>query len=130
MTAQDPSMTAPATRQDITLLKLDITLLKQDLSVFKQDTAILIQNVTEPMQKDINLLKQDVGILKKDVGMLTQTVGTLMEQMTESEERIKRYFDVTVENLMYDFTGAKKDRIENHEDRIRRLERHNGLIAA
>ena len=40
------------------------------------------------------------------------------------------HFDVTVEAIRHDLLGANRDRIENHEDRILRLERHGGLRPA
>lgn len=45
-------------------------------------------------------------------------------------EDMKRYFDVCVETIRHDLLGANKDKIESHEDRIRRLERHAGFATA
>ena len=52
----------------------------------------------------------------------------MMEDM--HKEDIMRYFDVTVETIRHDLLGANKDRIEQHEDRIRRLEQRIGLRRA
>lgn len=45
----------------------------------------------------------------------------------EDKEDIKRHFDVVAENLLYDFKGALNDKIQNHENRIVRIEEHVGL---
>src|SRR5207244_2672508 len=39
------------------------------------------------------------------------------ESVSASEERTKHHFDLVAENLISDFKGAKKDQIENHEDK-------------
>ena len=44
------------------------------------------------------------------------------------KEEILTHFDLVAETMRYDLLGAHKDRIENHEDRIRRLERHAGFV--
>jgi hypothetical protein len=71
---------------------------------------------------------------KEDIRLLMEQIGTYysktQEQIAEMEERVMRHFDLTVETIRHDLLGANKDKIENHEDRIRRLERHTGLLAA
>ena len=47
-----------------------------------------------------------------------------------SEERTKRHFDVVVEDIRHDLEGANKDEIEVTKDRVTRLEKHTGLMAA
>lgn len=42
-------------------------------------------------------------------------------------KKTKQYFDVVAENLRYDLVGIYKDRTEDHEQRIKRLERKTGL---
>jgi hypothetical protein len=54
-----------------------------------------------------------------------------MEEMIRaSEERMKEHFDLAVETIRHDLMEAHRDRIEDHELRIRRLERHPRLKAA
>jgi hypothetical protein len=43
---------------------------------------------------------------------------------------LKEHFDFVAENIKHDFQGAFKDKLEQHEDRIVRLEEHAGLVAA
>lgn len=79
---------------------------------------------------------------KKDIEMLMGEIGKLYDanerwkddilvgvdgKILASEKRTKEHFDVVAENLHYDFLGAHKDKIENHEDRIVRLEQRAGL---
>jgi hypothetical protein len=75
-----------------------------------------------------------VPATKEDIRLLMEQVGTYysqtQEQIAEMEERMMRHFDLTVETIRHDLLGANKDKIENHEDRIGRLERHTGLLAA
>lgn len=54
-----------------------------------------------------------------------------MEQrITKEGEETRRHFDVVAENIKHDFLhGALPDKIEQHEDRIVRLETHVGLAA-
>ena len=54
----------------------------------------------------------------------------LDDRFIEYKEEIKRYFDVRVEDIRHDLLGVNKDKIELHEDRIRRLERHAGFATA
>ena len=52
----------------------------------------------------------------------------LESQLRQSEERLKRHFDVVVESIHDDMRifaeaiGAQSDRLGDHETRIRRLE--------
>lgn len=75
-------------------------------------------------KKDLRDLGQAV---KKDLTDLEQRVDQKLEQM---EARLVQHFNVVAENLVADFKGIFKDRLEQHEDRITRLERKAGLIAA
>lgn len=78
---------------------------------------------------------------KEDIAMLMEQIGTYYDRTEKrfvkieasieaSEDRMKRHFDVVTENLHYDLLGAHKDKIQQREDRIRRLEKHTKLIAA
>lgn len=74
---------------------------------------------------DIHLLMAQIG----DYYDRTENRMTDLERkIQESEERTKRHFDVVAETMRHDYLGAHKDRIENHENRIRRLEEHSGLL--
>ena len=55
-----------------------------------------------------------------------QTPAT-KKDLRELEDRLKLYFDAANENLVHDFQGIFKDRLEQHEDRLRRLEQRAGF---
>ena len=71
---------------------------------------------------------------RRDVVSKDEIIATLDDRIdgkiSESEDRMKHYFDLTVETIRHDLLGANKDRIENHDDRLKRLERHAGMPAA
>lgn len=80
-----------------------------------------IHHAFENMERRFQNLEHSFEALEKNVAA----------QLKESEGRVKRYFDVVAENIRHDFLhGALPDKIEQHEDRIRRLEQRAGLITA
>lgn len=80
-----------------------------------------IHHAFEDMERRFQNLEHSFEALEKDVAA----------HLKESEGRVKQYFDVVAENIRHDFLhGALPDKIEQHEDRIRRLEQHAGLITA
>lgn len=79
-------------------------------------------------KKDLRDLEQ---VVKKDLTDLEQRIDQQMDaKLTEMETRLVQHFNVVAENLVADFKGIFKDRLEQHEDRIVRLERKAGLLAA
>ena len=86
--------------------------------------------------------KEDIRLLMEQIGNLydasergkAEVITTLDERIEgkigQSEERMKHHFDLTVETIRYDLLSANKDRMENHEDRLRRLERKTESMAA
>ncbi|MDO8649216.1 MAG: hypothetical protein Q7R81_05540 [Candidatus Peregrinibacteria bacterium] len=58
------------------------------------------------------------------------TKKDLRELEARLEARLVQQFLVIAENLVRDFKGIFKDRLEQHEDRINSLERHTGLARA
>jgi hypothetical protein len=75
---------------------------------------------------------------KEDIRLLMELVGSYYsqteERIAESEERLRRHFDLAVETIRHELTGANKDKLAVHDDqlndhakRLRRLERHAGL---
>lgn len=80
-----------------------------------------IHHAFEDMERRFQNLEHGFEALEKDVAT----------QLKESEGRVKRYFDVIAENIRHDLLkGALHDKIEQHEDRIQRLEQQTGLIPA
>lgn len=65
---------------------------------------------------------------------LEQSEGRIDAKMSakleELESRLTRHFTLVAENLVHDFQGIFKDRLEQHEDRLTRLEQHTGLATA
>ncbi len=51
----------------------------------------------------------------------------LRAEIAAAAREITRHLDVVAENLVYDFKGIFKDRLEQHEDRLTRLERATGI---
>lgn len=81
--------------------------------------------------------KQDVRLLMEQMGKYYEKTHREMTEwkeefhgtVRESEDRTKRHFDVVVEDIKHDFQGAFHDKLEQHDDRILRLEHHVGLVA-
>ena len=76
--------------------------------------------------EDSPATKHDLNVLRKD----------LLEFMEGSKEDVMRHFDLTVETIRHDLLGANRDDIgvlkdakNDHEKRIRKLERATGTIA-
>jgi hypothetical protein len=61
---------------------------------------------------------------------LEQRIDGLEQKLEDWKQEIKDHFDLVAENLITDFKGIFKDRLEQHEDRITRLEQHAGIAPA
>lgn len=59
-----------------------------------------------------------------------QDLARLEARLDQMEKDLMRYFKVVAEDLTHDYRGIFKDRLEQHDDRIVRLEQHTGLRAA
>ena len=75
---------------------------------------------TAATKKDLKELREE---MKKDFKELKE------KDLREMEDRLMQHFNVVAENLVRDFQGIFKDRLEQHEDRIVCLEQHAGLAA-
>lgn len=79
--------------------------------------------------------KQDIQMLMEEIGKLYDTnaqwkqeiIETMDKKISASETKIIHQFRVIAEDMRHDAFGIQKDRIEDHEHRIRRLERHTKL---
>lgn len=59
-----------------------------------------------------------------------EIIDRLGKRIVASEPQTKAHFDLVAENITHDFQrGALHDRIEQHGDRIDRVERDVGLAA-
>ncbi len=61
---------------------------------------------------------------KYDIAMMMDEFGKLRDDIVDWKAEIIHEFHVVKENIRHDALGANKDRIENHEDRLRRVEDH------
>lgn len=90
----------------------------------------MAQEVSAPATKqDIGLLMERMGTFEDRMGSLETRVTEWREEMFEWKEEVKEHFNLVAENLRYDLVGIYKDRTEDHEQRIRRLERKTGVVA-
>lgn len=75
--------------------------------------------------------KQDICLLMEQIGKYYQKTekrfADMEERITKEAEETRRHFDVVAENIKHDFQGAFHDKLEQHDDRIVRLEEHVGL---
>ena len=80
---------------------------------------------------DASAAKSDIQMLMTEIGKLFDAnerwKDELEEKVVVSEVRMKSQFDLSVENIRAELVGANRDRIESHEIRISRLERHAGI---
>ncbi|MBI5793988.1 hypothetical protein HZA87_02785 [Candidatus Uhrbacteria bacterium] len=66
---------------------------------------------------------------KSDIRILMDQIGELYDANKRWKDEILHFFDIRLEDIRHDLLGVNKDKIESHEDRIRRLERHAGFAA-
>jgi hypothetical protein len=59
---------------------------------------------------------------KQDIAMMMDEFGKLRDEIVEWKEEIVHEFHVVKEDIRHDALGANKDRIENHENRLKRVE--------
>jgi hypothetical protein len=69
--------------------------------------------------------KQDIAYLMGEIGKIYDIVSHLEEWKQE----IVHEFHIVSEHLRHEYLGAHKDRIENHENRIKRVETHLQLTS-
>lgn len=102
----------------------------------KKDLQEMEIRVRESTKKDLQELRAETrNDLQATEKKLTQsfsrdlqaTESRLKNDMQAMETRLMQHFNVVAENLVHDFHGVFKDRLEQHEDRIVRLEQHAGL---
>jgi uncharacterized membrane-anchored protein YhcB (DUF1043 family) len=99
-------------------------------------------DTTPPTKGDLSEL--EAKLMRRMDAQKTEIMGHMEAQKTEilrhmaaDKEETMRHFDVVAENLFHDLAGAHrdeiqvlKDRKDDHERRIRRLERAVGTVAA
>ncbi len=73
---------------------------------------------------DIELLMERMG--QTDLKMeewKEEIIEAINAKVTSSEEQTKLYSDVRMEQLYHNLLDAQKTTIQNHEDRLKRVER-------
>jgi hypothetical protein len=73
--------------------------------------------------------KGDLLLVKQDVQYIMERIGDLEVKVEDWKDELKEHFDIVAENILHDFKGTFKDRTEDHERRIKRLERKTGITA-
>lgn len=68
-----------------------------------------------------------ISASKQDIQLLMEMIGSMRQEMETWKDELKDHFDLAVENIRYDLTGANRDRIEDHELRIKTLELETGV---
>lgn len=86
-----------------------------------------------PSDQNAPATKQDIYLLMEQMGKYYQQTehrfAGMEERITKEGKETRHHFDVVAENIKHDFQGAFHDRLEQHEDRIVRLEERVGLVA-
>jgi len=84
--------------------------------------------------KDTAASKEDIRGLMEQMGIYyartEEQLAGMKEEMAEWKEDVIHQFKVIAEDLRHDLIGTHKDKVEDHEDRLFRLERHTGLRTA
>lgn len=79
-------------------------------------------------RKSTPATKQDLRALE---GRMTKHFDSkLAKVIAESETNILRHFDLAVETIRHDLTGANADEIESIRDEIKLIKRHVGMAPA
>lgn len=88
-----------------------------------------MKEAVQTMNGNIRILKGDIQMVRGDLQKLEERTDTKMDAKFEKfAATITQHMNVVAENLVHDFNGIFKDRLEQHEDRIVRLEKHVGLV--
>jgi len=82
-------------------------------------------------KKDLRLLMEQIAAYyDKTEKRIDEHQISLEKHMLQWKHEIIGEFHIVVGQLRHDFKGAFGDKLAQHEDRIVRLERHTGLLAA
>lgn len=63
---------------------------------------------------------------KADVRFITEK----LTEVLDGQDELKRHFDVTVETIRHDLTGANADKLETLNQDVVRIKKHLGLKPA
>jgi hypothetical protein len=74
--------------------------------------------------------KEDIRLLMEQMGTYYANTADRFAAVEQRIEELHEHFGVVAENIKHDFRGAFADKLDQHEDRIVRLERRAGLRAA
>jgi archaellum component FlaC len=122
--AQD--MSAPATKEDIGLLMEQMGTFEDRMGTF-EDKMGTMEDRMGTMEDRMGTMEDRMGTMEDRMGTMEGKVGSLERKFEVWKEEVKEHFNLVAENLRYDLVGIYKDRTEDHEHRIKRLERKTGL---
>ena len=95
-----------------------------NFKVYIDDKPIGYQRFTLSEQSGVREMAIEARFDAKFYGVFSYRYAHDATERWKNEviDETKRHFDLTVETIHHDLLGADKDRLENHEDRIIRLE--------
>ena len=86
------------------------------------------ENNAPATKHDISSMMEQIGeYYAKSELRMAEWKDEIQEQIVASEARTKEHFDLVAENLKHDFVGAFHDKVQQHEDRLVRLEMRSGM---
>lgn len=129
-------------KDDISTLKVDVSTLKTDVSVLKTDVSFLKTDVSV-LKTDVSSLKIDVSALKTDVSRLKIDMSSVRTEVSGIKTDLAEVKDVTENRIYKELRQTRNEMKEgfshmddvvsaivldynDHEDRIKRVEKHTG----
>jgi hypothetical protein len=67
---------------------------------------------------------------KADIQLIMTEIGRLYAANEQWKDELIEHFDLAAEDIKHNFESAFHDKLEQHDDRIKRLERHVKLLPA
>jgi len=86
-----------------------------------------LRDLEKRLDAKIDRLAARVDRLDRRINSVERRLRADMKNM---KDEILRHFDLTVETIRHDLLGANRDEIGVIKDRVTRLEKHTGLVAA
>lgn len=108
---------APATKQDLHNLEVAV---KKDIDILKHE----VKRDIGSLKYTVASLSEDVTTVKHEFVKLELWKEEMMNAMRDWKDEIIHQMQIIAENMRHDYMGAYTDKIQNHENRIVRLETH------
>lgn len=87
------------------------------------------QNQSPATKEDVKGIMEYLVRNDGRTSSLEKRMDTLEQKMERDKKEIIHEFHIVTEDTKHDFKGAFHDKLEQHDDRIIRLEQHAGLAA-